>query len=101
MPLLSQIADAVERYDRFVHDQIQSARTDPAAAEKLLHRWREIRSSIPTTTTPTGVTLPRLALPDTNEPTEIARYLYAEGLPGTFPFVNAAYREMYLASDEG
>jgi methylmalonyl-CoA mutase len=40
--------------------------------------------------------LPRLALPEIDEPGEIARYLFAEGLPGEFPFLNGAYREMYL-----
>src|SRR2546428_5700748 len=46
--------------------------------------------------TPTGLKLPRLALPQTDEAGEIARFLYGEGLPGEFPFVTAAYREMYL-----
>ena len=40
--------------------------------------------------------LPRLALPEIDEPGEIARYLFDEGLPGEFPFLNGAYREMYL-----
>ena len=40
--------------------------------------------------------LPRLALPEIDEPGEIARYLLGEGLPGEFPFLNGAYREMYL-----
>jgi methylmalonyl-CoA mutase len=31
-----------------------------------------------------------------DEPGEIARYLFGEGLPGQFPFLNGAYREMYL-----
>src|SRR5438477_3401320 len=31
-----------------------------------------------------------------DEPGEIARYLFGEGLPGEFPFLNGAYREMYL-----
>ena len=49
--------------------------------------------------TPTGLTLPRLALPNVDEPGEIARYLYGEGLPGEFPFVSSAYREMYVERD--
>ena len=48
------------------------------------------------THTPTGLPLPRLALPEIDEPGEIARYLFGEGLPGEFPFLNGAYREMYL-----
>jgi methylmalonyl-CoA mutase len=52
-----------------------------------------------TVTTPTGIKLPRLALPNVDEPGEIARYLYGEGLPGEFPFVSSAYREMYVEKD--
>jgi len=40
--------------------------------------------------------LPRLALPEIDESGEVARYLFGEGLPGEFPFLNGAYREMYL-----
>ena len=40
--------------------------------------------------------LPRLALPEIDEPGEITRYLFGEGLPGEFPYLNGAYREMYL-----
>ncbi|MGH8102606.1 MAG: methylmalonyl-CoA mutase family protein, partial [Chthoniobacterales bacterium] len=35
-------------------------------------------------------------MPEIDEPGEIARYLFGEGLPGEFPFLNGAYREMYL-----
>src|SRR5439155_417305 len=45
---------------------------------------------------PTGLPLPRLALPEIDEPGEIARYLFGDGLPGEFPYLNGAYREMYL-----
>ncbi len=51
-------------------------------------------------TTPTGLKVERLAVPQTDEPGEIARYLHGEGLPGEFPFVNAAYRNMYLEPAE-
>ncbi len=39
------------------------------------------------------------ALPVLDEPGQIARYLHGEGLPGEFPFVSAAYPEMYLESE--
>jgi methylmalonyl-CoA mutase cobalamin-binding domain/chain len=39
---------------------------------------------------------PRLALPNIDEPGEIARWLGEEGLPGEFPYLSSAYREMYL-----
>src|SRR4030095_11093917 len=54
------------------------------------------KAKIPVSRTPTGLPLPRLALPEIDEPGEIARYLFSEGLPGEFPFLNGAYREMYL-----
>ena len=43
-----------------------------------------------------GLKLPRLALPEIDEAGEITRYLLGDGLPGEFPFLNGAYREMYL-----
>src|SRR4030095_3659531 len=61
-----------------------------------LGRWNDIKAKIPVTRTPTGLPLPRLALPEIDEPGEIARFLFGEGLPGEFPFLNGAYREMYL-----
>src|SRR5207237_1751427 len=62
----------------------------------LLGRWNDIKAKIPTTRAPTGLPLPRLALPEIDEPGEIARFLLGEGMPGEFPFLNGAYREMYL-----
>jgi len=56
----------------------------------------EIKRSIKVGRAPTGLELPRLALPEIDEPGEIARYLLSDGLPGEFPFLNGAYREMYL-----
>ena len=50
--------------------------------------------------TPTGLRLPRLALPDLEEAGEIARFLWDEGLPGEFPFLTAAYAEQYLEPAE-
>src|SRR5439155_9162143 len=72
------------------------ARTDEKVGRELLGRWNDIKAKIPVTRTPTGLPLPRLALPEIDEPGEIARYLFGEGLPGEFPHLNAAYREMYL-----
>jgi methylmalonyl-CoA mutase cobalamin-binding domain/chain len=95
MGVLTSISDAVESFDKNVEQQVQRARTDTKLADELLRRWREIRASIGQVTTPTGLQLPALALPHTDEPAEMARYVYGEGLPGEFPFVNAAYREMY------
>ena len=78
-----------------------AVRTDPKAGRVLMKRWKGIREKVERTTTPTGLTLPRLALPELDEPGAVARYLYGEGLPGEFPFINGIYREMYLDSTKG
>src|SRR4051794_21919436 len=96
MGMLSDISDAIESYNSSVEREVSRVRSDPAAAKEVLARWKQIHASIPTTTTPTGIKLPRLALPQVDEAGEVLRYLMGEGLPGEFPFVNSAYRELYL-----
>jgi len=96
MSKLGQIVDSIENYNKFVLDQVKRARTDEQFGRELLGRWNDTKAKIPITRTPTGVPLPRLALPEIDEAGEIARYLFGEGLPGEFPFLNGAYREMYL-----
>jgi len=100
MSILADVADAIGAYNRVVDEHVQRARTDPAFRKKLMRRWRAIRDSIESVATPTGLKLPRLALPVADDPGEIARYLYGEGLPGNFPFVNAAYSRMYQDAGE-
>lgn len=99
MSILARINDSVRSHGRHVEAQVRNARRDRAFARKLLKRWKEVREGVGSVTTPTGVKLPRLALPETDEPGEIARYLFGEGLPGEFPFLNSVYREMYLAPE--
>jgi methylmalonyl-CoA mutase cobalamin-binding domain/chain len=96
MSKLGQVVEAVGKYNQFVLEQVKRARVDEKFGRDLLGRWNDIKAKIPTTRTPTGLPLPRLALPEINEPGEIARYLFGDGLPGEFPFLNGAYREMYL-----
>ncbi len=95
---IGQVANAVETFHKTVSSQVQRARTDASFQGEILDRWRlaKKRAAETTTTTPTGLKLPRVALPDIDEPGEIARYLLGEGLPGEFPYLNAAYPEMYL-----
>jgi methylmalonyl-CoA mutase len=97
MSVLAQITQAIEGYNRFVEQQVAQARTDSRFRDQLGRRWQETRARIGTVTTPTGLKLPRLALPQTDEAVEVARFIYGEGLPGEFPFMNGAYPEMYLA----
>src|SRR6516225_2048597 len=96
MNSLGQIVSAVEDHRKFVSSQVGMARADPRVGEDILKRWREAKERIATTVTPTGLRLPRLALPELDEPGEIARFLHEEGLPGEFPFLTAAYPEQYL-----
>src|SRR5207237_50871 len=96
MSKLGQVVESVENYNKFVLDQVKRARSDQKFGRDLLGRWNDTKAKIPVTRTPTGVPLPRLALPEIDEPGEIARFIFGEGLPGEFPYLNAAYREMYL-----
>jgi methylmalonyl-CoA mutase len=100
MGILAQVVQAAEAHRRFVGEQVEKARQDPPFRDQLLARWQSAREQVPIVTTPTGLKLPRLALPQTDDPGEIARYLFGEGLPGEFPFTNGAYREMYLDSPD-
>src|SRR5207237_8634735 len=96
MSKLGQVVESIEKYNKFVLDQVKRARIDDEFGRELLGRWNDIKAKIPTTRTPTGLPLPRLALPEIDESGEIARYLFGEGLPGEFPYLNATYHEMYL-----
>src|SRR5437667_10062181 len=100
MSVLAQVSNAIEAYDHFVERQVARARSERQFRDQILERWQAARAGIGTVVTPTGLKLPRLAVPQTDEPGEITRYLYGEGLPGEFPFVNAAYPEIYLAAEE-
>ncbi len=96
MSKLGQVVEAVENYDQFVLDEVKRARKDEKFGQQMVDRWNEVKAKTPIGTAPTGLKLPRLALPEIDEAGEITRYLLGEGLPGEFPFTNGAYREMYL-----
>jgi methylmalonyl-CoA mutase cobalamin-binding domain/chain len=96
MSSLGKVVSAIENYRLSGLEQVQKARTDREFGEGVRQRWREIKAGIGTTVTPTGLRLPRLALPDLDEAGEIARFLWDEGLPGEFPYLTAAYAEQYL-----
>jgi methylmalonyl-CoA mutase cobalamin-binding domain/chain len=96
MSSLGQIVSAVEDYRKLLAAKVRTARSDQRVGQELLARWREVKERIGTTVTPTGLRLPRLALPELDDPGEIARFLLEEGLPGEFPFLTSAYAEQYL-----
>ena len=95
MSALSRVCESVEAHARFVDDQVHRARKDAAFRTQLLARWKAIRKSIGTVRTPTGLELPAIALPVTDEPGEVARIIFGDGLPGEFPFTNSIYPAMY------
>ena len=96
MSKLGAVVESVEKHEKFVLDQVKRARTDENFGREMTERWEKIKAEIPISRAPTGLPLPRLALPEIDEPGEIARYLFGDGLPGEFPYLNGAYREMYL-----
>jgi methylmalonyl-CoA mutase len=101
MSTLTRVCESIERHARFVQEQIRRSREDARFRTTLLRRWKGIRESITTVQTPTGIALPSLALPTSSDPGEIARYLFGEGFPGEFPFMNSIYREMYQPGPGG
>jgi methylmalonyl-CoA mutase cobalamin-binding domain/chain len=96
MSKLGRVVEAVEKYNAFVEDEVKRARSDEKFGAEMVKRWNDIKAKIPVGTAPTGLKLPRLALPEIDEAGDITRYLLGDGLPGEFPFLNGAYREMYL-----
>jgi hypothetical protein len=98
MSSIGKVAESVRGFNAGVEAWVEEVRGDSAAADKLMARWRDVcaRVAEDVVVTPTGLTLPRLALPDLDEAGAVARYLYGEGLPGEFPFLSSAYPEMYL-----
>lgn len=95
MSTLARVCDSVAAHARFVANQVRRAREDAAFRAELLARWKTIRESVGTVRTPTGLELPAVALPMTDEPGEIARIVFGDGLPGEFPFTNSIHRAMY------
>ena len=98
MSMLNGVVRACEAYNTHVETEVRQARTDKKLGQKYTNRWTELQSHIAQAPTATGMMLPRLALPEIDEPGAIARYLLGHGIPGQFPFVTSAYPEMYLES---
>jgi hypothetical protein len=96
MSKLGNVVEAVDKYNKFVESEVKRARADKKFGQQMVDRWNEIKAKIPMGSAPTGLKLPRLALPEIDEAGDITRYLLGDGLPGEFPFLSGAYREMYL-----
>ncbi len=99
LTFLGRVADSLDTYRQFVVEQVRRARTEPEFAAQMEARWQAARDRAGASTTPTGLVLPRHAFPPLDEAGAIARHLFEEGLPGEFPFLNAAYAEMYLPTE--
>src|SRR5258708_11419735 len=96
MSKLGAVVEAVEKHGSFVLEQVEGARSDEKVVQAVTERWIKVKSEVAIGKAPTGLSLPRLALPEIDEPGEMARYFFGEGLRGEFPYLNGAYREMYL-----
>jgi hypothetical protein len=90
MSQLGKIADSIDAYNAHVAAEVKRARTDAKFAAELRAKWAQLRASVEMTKSPSGTPLPRLALPDTDEPGAIAEYLLSQGFPGQFPYATAA-----------
>ena len=55
MSKLGRVVESVEKYNRYVLDQVKRARADEKFGRDLLGRWNDIKAKIPLTRTPTGV----------------------------------------------
>ena len=97
MSKLGAVVEAVEKHGRFVLEQVKRARSDEKFGRAVTERWNKVKAEIPISQQRRPVCLCRAwRLPEIDEPGEIARYLFGDGLPGEFPYLNGAYREMYL-----
>lgn len=101
---IAEIADRVRAYDAWTAAQLEKARKNPGdvsgldpACAALLKLWRKLsmpgdsEGHSPVLTTPNGLKLPQIALPDPKDAVESLRFLLEEGLPGQFPFVTGIY----------
>src|SRR5437660_10084282 len=96
MSKLGAVVEAVEKHGRFVLEQVKRARSDEKFAQAVTERWNKVKSEIPIAKVPTGSPLPRLALPEIDEPGQFALYPFGDGLTGESPYLYAAYAAMSL-----
>src|SRR5207244_4056919 len=73
MAELAEFVAAVERYNDHVTEEVRRARSDVRFGEELRAEWKALRGSVGVTRTPTGIELPRVALPETDGAGEVAR----------------------------
>jgi len=71
MSKLGAVVEAVEKHGSFVLEQVKRARSDEKFAQAVTERWNKVKAEIPIAKAPTGLPLPRLALPEIDEPGEL------------------------------
>ncbi|BCU78833.1 methylmalonyl-CoA mutase family protein [Luteolibacter sp. LG18] len=96
MSTLKDITEAVRRFNDSVEERVAAVRVDRIKGDEVMAQWQAIRKTVEVVETPTGLKLPRLALPELDEAGAVVRFLHGEGLPGVFPYVSSAYPELYL-----
>src|SRR5580658_5125525 len=101
MSILAETIAAVEGHEKFVQGQVERARADSKFGAELAERAKTAAAQQGQVTTPTGISVPRLPLPSLDDSAALAKYLFGEGLPGEFPFMNAAYPHMYQHDPQG
>jgi len=78
-----------------VLEQVKRARSDEKFAQVVTERWDKVKAEIPIAKAPTGLPYHASRYPDRRTGRNRA-LSFGDGLPGEFPYLNGAYREMYL-----
>lgn len=99
MGLLHDCAKAVSDYHRDTEEQVRRLRGDAAAAERAVAEFTARRKAVPHTHSFIGTEVPKVALPDYDEAGTIHRFRRREGIPGEFPYTQAAYPTQYLIEE--
>jgi methylmalonyl-CoA mutase len=115
---LAEIAEKVRAYDRWTAGEVSKVRENPGDLTRLdpfcarllaewPEEWRELSRQEgerlgmgPLAETPTGLRLPRVALPDPADRPGSLRFLLEEGLPGRFPFATGIHPYRPLSAGE-
>lgn len=84
MSKLGAVVESVEKHEKFVLEQVKRARSDTKFGREMTERWNKIKGGIPIGRAPTGLPLPRLALPEIDEPGRLRVIFLATAYPGNF-----------------
>ena len=85
MSKLGSVVEAVEKYNKFVEDEVKRARADKKFGQQMVDRWNEIKAKIPVGSAPTGLSCRGSPCRDRRSG-DITRYLLGDGLPASSRF---------------